>query len=270
MARCTSSAATAESTPPERPQIDAGVADLRADQLDLLVDHGQRRPRRGRVTRVGEEVLEHVGAARGVPHLGVELHRVQAALGILHRGHRRRGRRRGHAEAVGRAHDRVVVAHPARVDLADVVQEDAAADVELGLPELGGSRARDVAAERVRHRLHPVADAQHGNAELEQARIETWRAVGVDRGRAAGEDESVGLLARTSSGAMSCGTSSERTRHSRTRRAISWAYCAPKSSTSTGRSSSATRASGAALTATSRRPARAATSCPRSAAPART
>ena len=31
----------------------ARVADLRADQLDLLVDHGQRRPRGGRVAGVG-------------------------------------------------------------------------------------------------------------------------------------------------------------------------------------------------------------------------
>ena len=75
--------------------------------------------------------------------------RVEAALGILHRGDRRRGRRGGHAEAVGRAHDGVVVAHPAGVDVADVVQQHAAADVELGLAELGAARARDVAAERL-------------------------------------------------------------------------------------------------------------------------
>ncbi len=32
-----------------------------------------------------------------------------------------------------------------------------------------------------------------------------------------------------------CGITSENTRASRTRRAINWAYCAPKSTTSTGR-----------------------------------
>src|ERR1700730_7618010 len=46
-----------------------------------------------------------------------------------------------------------------------------------------------------------------------------------------------GLRARTASGEIVCPTSSEYTRHSRTRRAISCEYCPPKSITSTGRSS---------------------------------
>src|SRR4030088_451583 len=46
-----------------------------------------------------------------------------------------------------------------------------------------------------------------------------------------------GLRARTASGEIVWPTSSEYTRHSRTRRAISCEYCPPKSITSTGRSS---------------------------------
>src|SRR5579863_4458393 len=46
-----------------------------------------------------------------------------------------------------------------------------------------------------------------------------------------------GLRARTASGEMVWPTSSEYTRHSRTRRAISWEYWPPRSTTSTGRSS---------------------------------
>src|SRR5438105_7172224 len=46
-----------------------------------------------------------------------------------------------------------------------------------------------------------------------------------------------GLRARTWSGVTLCGTSSEYTRHSRTRRAISCEYCPPRSTTKTGRSS---------------------------------
>src|SRR3989442_11520763 len=46
-----------------------------------------------------------------------------------------------------------------------------------------------------------------------------------------------GRRARTCSGVTVCGTSSEYTRHSRTRRAISCEYCPPRSTTSTGRSS---------------------------------
>src|SRR3954466_1017794 len=46
-----------------------------------------------------------------------------------------------------------------------------------------------------------------------------------------------GVRARPCSGVAGCGTSSEKTRHSRTRRAISCEYCPPRSTTSTGRSS---------------------------------
>src|SRR6476469_6977444 len=46
-----------------------------------------------------------------------------------------------------------------------------------------------------------------------------------------------GLRARTCAAVTPCPTSSEYTRHSRTRRAISCAYCPPRSTTSTGRSS---------------------------------
>src|SRR6266511_4023946 len=53
-----------------------------------------------------------------------------------------------------------------------------------------------------------------------------------------------GLRRRISSGVTRCPTSSEYTRASRTRRAISCAYCPPKSTTSTGRSSGALSGSG--------------------------
>src|ERR671935_2519957 len=56
-----------------------------------------------------------------------------------------------------------------------------------------------------------------------------------------------GLRARTCSAVTLCPTSSEYTRHSRTRRAISCAYCPPRSSTSTGRSSGARSGSGRTL-----------------------
>src|SRR5689334_18001017 len=46
-----------------------------------------------------------------------------------------------------------------------------------------------------------------------------------------------GRRARTCCAVIVCGTSSEYTRASRTRRAISCAYCPPRSTTSTGRSS---------------------------------
>src|SRR5919204_2751504 len=56
-----------------------------------------------------------------------------------------------------------------------------------------------------------------------------------------------GLRARTWSAVTPWPASSEYTRHSRTRRAISCAYCPPRSRTSTGRSSGARSGSGRTL-----------------------
>ena len=64
---------------------DVLVADLLADQLDLLLDELERRPGRRRLAGVEHEVAEDVGAARRVRHLGVELDGVEAALAVLHR-----------------------------------------------------------------------------------------------------------------------------------------------------------------------------------------
>src|SRR5712691_4803948 len=57
-----------------------------------------------------------------------------------------------------------------------------------------------------------------------------------------------GFRARTWSGVTLCGTSSEYTRHSRTRRAISCEYCPPRSTTRTGRSSGGASATGSRTT----------------------
>ena len=62
---------------------------------------------------------------------------------------------------------------------------------QLRATELADLGALDEPAERVREQLHPVADAEHRNAQLEQRMVERGRAVGVHRGRAAGQDQSL-------------------------------------------------------------------------------
>ncbi len=77
--------------------------DLRADPLDLLLDHGGRRPGGRCVGDVVEEVLEHVHAVRRVDDLRMELDAVEAALGRLEGGDRRgRGDSRRRARPRGR------------------------------------------------------------------------------------------------------------------------------------------------------------------------
>ncbi len=89
----------------------APVADLpRGPPRRLLddVEHGPRGPAARRV----EEVLEHLLAVLGVQHLGVELHAVEAAPGVLEGGDRGLAGRGRHREALGGGGHAVAVGHP--------------------------------------------------------------------------------------------------------------------------------------------------------------
>ena len=124
------------------------------------------------------------------------------------------------------------------------------------------------------HRLHPVADARAPGCRARAARAAaparppSRRTPGPpDSTRAAG------ARSRIRSRAVSCGSSSANTPHSRIRRAISWEYCPPKSRTSTSSvirdGDSRGRRRRAAVRAHAHRTARAGAACPRSAGPGR-
>ena len=95
--------------PADRP---AGVADLGADPLDLLLDDVDHRPGLPAAGDVVQEVLEHPLAVLGVQHLGMPLHPGQPPVEVLE------GRDRGglgggeHREPSGCRGDRVAVGHP--------------------------------------------------------------------------------------------------------------------------------------------------------------
>ena len=165
------------------------VPDLRADPLDLLLDHRGRRPRRRRVGDRVEEVLQQVVPVRRVHDLGVELDAVEPPLRVLEGRDRRRRRRGDDARALRRRRDRVAVAHPADLLRRQVREERALVRHELGLAELRDAGPLDPPAELLGHQLHPVADAERRDPELEDARVDLRRALGVDRGRPAREDE---------------------------------------------------------------------------------
>ena len=59
----------------------------------------------------------------------------------------------------------------------------------VGLAVLRDVVRLDVAAEVARHQLHAVTDAERRDAELEHVGVHLRRPLGVDRGRAAGEDQ---------------------------------------------------------------------------------
>ena len=167
------------------------ASDLRADPLDLLLDHRRRRPRGRRVRDVVEEVLQHLHPVRRVHDLGVELHAVDARLGLLERGDRRRRRTGDDARTARRRDDRVAMRHPHRLLAGQVVEELRLLDAQLRLAELRDARAVDAAAEIEREQLHAVTDAERRHAEVEERRIDTRRAVRIHGRRPAAEDQRV-------------------------------------------------------------------------------
>ena len=244
IARWTSAAAVAESTPPESPQITLGVADLRADPLDLLVDHRRRRPDLLAAGDLAQEALEDLGAVRGVHDLGVELDPVETALDRLERGDGRARAGGEGLEARRRLEHAVAVAHP-RLLLGRETREEAAAgagQVQGRAAELAGLGALDPAAQRQGHRLHPVADAQHRDTERRAARCAApaRRPRRRTPGRRTGPAPAA-LAPGCASSGVSLGRSSANTPHSRIRRAISCEYCPPKSRTSTSSRADARR-----------------------------
>ena len=85
-------------------------------------------------------------------------------------------------------------------------------------------------AEMMRHELHPVADAEHRDAQRKNLRIKLRRAALINTRRPAGEDDAVRLRARRLPPPADIErTISEYTWHSRMRRAMTWVYCEPKS-----------------------------------------
>jgi hypothetical protein len=162
------------------------AADLRSDPLDLLLDHGRRRPRRARAGDAVEEVFQHFLAVRRVHDLGVELDAVELPFGRLEGGDRRRVGAAGHGRPLGRRGNGVAVAHPRRLLLGEA-RGERPLEAHARLAELPGA-GLDAAAEVLRHQLHPVADAEHRHPELVQAGVDVRGVLRIDRGRSAGED----------------------------------------------------------------------------------
>ena len=187
-----------------------------------------------------QEPAQHLLAVRGVQHLGVILHAGQPARAVLERRHRRAGADWPPLEPVGRLGDRVAVAHPHRLGRGQIRMQLSPSDIQFGAAVLAGPGVGHGAAERLRHRLEAVADAEHRHAEVEQRGVELRGASAYTLAGPPDSTMACGSLALISSTVAVCGMTSEYTLASRTRRAISWAYCAPKSTTNTGRGDAGT------------------------------
>ena len=172
------------------------VPHLGADPLDLLLDHRGRAPGALAAAHVGQEVGQDLLPVRRVDHLGVELDAVEPALHRLERRHRR-GRGGGQRAEAGRRREyRVAVGHPAGLLGRRARQQPSGLrHRQLRAAELADLGALDPPAQRERQQLHPVTDAEHRHAQVEQLRVERRRAVLVHRGRPAGQDHALGPAA---------------------------------------------------------------------------
>ena len=131
-------------------------------------------------------------------YLGVELHAVEAAGLVADSDGRAGGAVCDEAEALGHLGHIVAVTHPCYA-LGGEILEQAAVGIEEGgsLAVFAGCirlRGGHLAAKVMRHELAAVANAEHGDAELEYLRIYLRRAGRVNALRAAGEDDADGVV----------------------------------------------------------------------------
>lgn len=117
---------------------------------------------------------------------------------------------RQHFKALRRGLDGHAMAHP-RVLIGGgaVEQTFRLVDEGLGLAIFAKGGLVDIRAQGIGHGLEAVADAQYGNAGLEQFLVHTRRARLEHRSRTTGKMMACGSLASISSTGMECGTSSE-------------------------------------------------------------
>ena len=156
---------------------DAAIADGGADLRRRLVDERRHRPVAGAAADPVREVAQDLEAALGVDNFRMKQNRVQRAARIRHRRDRRVGARRHHGKAVRRGGHEVAVACPHTNRRRHVDEERRRIrDRDRGVAELALRRRRHFPAERMRHQLHPVADAEHRLAEIEQRRVARRRA----------------------------------------------------------------------------------------------
>ena len=215
IARCTMAAATAESTPPDSPQMARPVSPIWARiRLDLLLDDVDHRPGLAAAGDVVQEVLEHLLAVLGVQHLGVPLHAGQPAVEVLER--RDRGGRRWTGQ-----HGEPVRARPPpsrRGTSTPCARSGTSASSVPGVATLTGVRPYSRAPvwatsppSAARHQLEAVAHAEDRHAGARRRAGSTrGRAVLVHRRRARRTGRSPWARARASRRPASvCGTISE-------------------------------------------------------------
>ena len=150
------------------------------------------------MNEVGNDFL----AARRVRHLWMKLQGEQLARAILEGGMVRVLGDRDRSEAGRQFRELVSMRIPNLQGLRKVGEEGArpVLDPECAFAEFAFEARLDFATQEMPHDLQPIADAQHGNSQLEDCAIRQGSARGVHTRRAAGEDQTFGPERRDFSG----------------------------------------------------------------------
>ena len=151
-------------------------------------------------TSLQEPVVDARALLR-VRHLGMELQRVEVAGFVGHAGdghvagggdELESGRHGGDAIAVAHPHVEQAVAFGVLAILDVEQQIGVAAGADLGIAELMHGAGLDLAAELLRHGLHAVADAQHGDVQIPHGLRRGGRIGLQHRLGATGKDDALG------------------------------------------------------------------------------
>src|SRR5215467_5165761 len=198
MALCRSTATTDESTPPDRAQSTRSaptVVLMAATSLSMkdFIDQSPVAPQAARKFR--STVLPCAVCATSGWNCTPNSIRAGSAMG----GHRAVLRGAEGREAGRRLHHGVAMAHPhADVTVAapfHLIEEPALArDEKVGGAVLAPLGGHHLAAQEVAHGLHAVADAEYGNARLEELPIGQGRPLVVDAGWPSGKHDTLVAL----------------------------------------------------------------------------
>src|SRR5262249_54048235 len=136
---------------------------------------------------------ENLATVRRVANLRMELQSVNGSRAMANGGDRAGIRGGQRDEILADGIHLVAVAHPGN-RFAGNPGEQAVGflNADMRTSKLAAARGLHLAAERLAGELHAVADAEHGNAKVEDRRVELRRSRLVDAGRSTGEDEAAG------------------------------------------------------------------------------
>ena len=164
------------------------VADRPSQLGDGLRDERRGRPIAGAAAYAIQEIAQHLGAARRVHDLGVELH-AEAVASVAHRRERQPLGARDGVESGRETLHGVAVAHPRALVVGETFEQAAGlGDVDGRRTVLALAFGRDLAAEHLRHQMHAVADAEDRETPVEDGRLDLWRVRVVHARWSAGED----------------------------------------------------------------------------------